>query len=288
MKVSGFTIIRNAIKFDYPAVEAILSILPVCDEMIVLVGNSEDDTRKMIENLNEPKIKIYDSVWDDNLRVGGKVLAVETDKAKALISKDADWCFYIQADEVIHEKYHQNILEAMKKYKNDKSIDGLLFDYTHFYGSYDFVGDSRRWYRNEIRIVRNSPEIHSFRDAQGFRKNDKLMKVRKIDAQVYHYGWVKPPEQQQAKQESFHKMWHDDNWMKKNIKKQSKFDYSQIDSLKKFEGTHPQVMQARIDKINWQFDFDPTQKKLSIKNKILMAIEKFTGYRIGEYKNYKL
>ena len=48
MKVTGFTFIRNAIRYDYPVKEAILSILPLCDEFVVAVGKSDDDTRSLI------------------------------------------------------------------------------------------------------------------------------------------------------------------------------------------------------------------------------------------------
>lgn len=288
MKVSGFSFVRNALKYDYPIVEAITSILPLCDEFIVAVGKSEDDTLELVRSINSPKIKIVETIWDDSLREGGRVLAEETDKAYAAIAPDSDWCFYIQGDEVVHEQYHSNIKEAMLKWKDDKTVEGLLFHYTHFYGSYDYVGDSRKWYRNEIRIIRKDKDICSFRDAQGFRKNNRLMRVKPVDACVYHYGWVKPPELQQAKQESFNKMWHDDDWMKKNIPVQQAFDYSQIDSLQVFAGTHPAVMQARINQKNWTFDFDPTNKKFSLKARILYWLEKKTGWRIGEYKNYRL
>jgi hypothetical protein len=287
VKVSGFSFIRNAVKFDYPIVEAITSILPLCDEFIVAVGNSDDGTEDLIKSINSDKIKIIQTVWDDSLREGGRVLAVETDKAFIEISKDSDWAFYIQGDEVIHEKYHPAIREAMHKYKDDKNVEGLLFNYLHFYGSYDYVGDSRKWYKREIRIIRNLPDMTSFRDAQGFRYKNNLIKVKPVDAWVYHYGWVKPPELQQAKQEYFHKLWHDDNWVEKNIPKADEFDYSQIDSLKLFDGTHPKVMQDRINRKNWQFSFDPTQKKFSLKTRILYWIEKQTGYRIGEYKNFR-
>lgn len=289
MFVSGFTIVRNAIKFDYPIVEAIKSILPLCDEVIVAVGKSEDETLQLIKSINDPKIKIIETVWDDSLREGGKVLADETNKAYEAISEKADWCFYIQGDEVIHENYLPVIKEGMQKWKDDKTVEGLLFNYTHFYGSYDFIGDSRKWYRKEIRIVRNNSEIHSYKDAQGFRKKDNSkLSVKQIEAFVYHYGWVKPPQAMQAKQESFHKMWHDDQWMKENIPVQKDFDYSQIDSLAKFSGTHPLVMQDRVKKQNWKFDFDPTKKKWGMKMKFLMWVEKSFGVRIGEYKNYKI
>jgi hypothetical protein len=288
MKVSGFTFVRNAIKFDYPVVEAITSILPLCDEFVIAVGKSDDGTLNLISSIKSSKIKIIETVWDDSLREGGKVLAVETDKAFAVISPDTDWAFYIQADEVVHEKYHPAILESMKKWKDDARVEGLLFNYVHFYGSYDFIGDSRRWYKREIRIVKYNKDIRSFRDAQGFRLGDKIIKVKAVDASVYHYGWVKPPELQQAKQENFHKLWHDDYWMEKNIPKTDQFDYSKIDSLALFKGTHPAVMKERIKNKNWSFDFDPTKKKFSLKVRFLYWIEKKTGWRIGEYKNFRM
>ena len=112
MKISGFTIIRNAVMNDYPIIEAIRSILPVVDEMIVLIGKSEDDTESLIKSIDDPKIKIHHSIWDDSLRKGGEVLAVETNKAFQLTDPKSDWAFYIQADEVVHEKYVQAILEG--------------------------------------------------------------------------------------------------------------------------------------------------------------------------------
>jgi glycosyltransferase involved in cell wall biosynthesis len=288
MKVSGFTIVRNAIKYDYPIVEAITSILPICDEVIVAVGKSDDETLELIHSINSPKIKIIETVWDESLREGGKVLADETNKAFKAASADSDWAFYIQGDEVIHEKYLPAITKAMQELKDDKNVEGLLFNYTHFYGSYDFIGDSRRWYRREIRVIRNDKSISSWLDAQGFRKNGQKLKVKHIDASVYHYGWVKPPEAQQAKQQTFNKLWHDDEWMKKNIPDIEQFDYSQTDSVALFTGTHPKVMQHRIDKMNWKFSIDPTKKRLSLKVKLLMFIEKKTGWKIGEYRNYKI
>jgi hypothetical protein len=288
MKVSGFTIVRNAIKYDYPIVEAILSILPLCDEMIVAVGNSEDNTLDLIKSIDSPKIKIIENIWDDSLREGGKVLAVETNKAFAEVSKDSDWAFYIQGDEVVHENYLATIKNAMLQYKDVPEVEGLLFKYLHFYGSYDYVANSRQWYRNEIRIIKNDKSIYSYKDAQGFRKNDRKLNVKLIDASIYHYGWVKPPQAQQAKQLTFHKLWHNDQWMQENIPQVDEFDYSSIDSLVNFKGSHPAVIKERILKMNWKFSFDPTKRKVSLKLRLLGFIEKRTGWRVGEYKNYKI
>ncbi len=288
MKISGFTFIRNAIKFDYPIVEAISSILPVCDEFVVMVGNSDDGTNVKIQQIGSSKIKIYDSTWDESLRVGGKILAIETNKALDRVDPKSDWAFYIQGDEVIHEKYLPAIKASMEAWKNDKRVEGLLFDYRHFYGSYDYVGDSTRWYRKEVRIVRPDSSIRSFRDAQGFQKNGRPLKVKAVQAEVFHYGWVKPPSRQQEKQKYFHTLWHNDEWMKINIADTNEFDYSQIDSLERFEGTHPEVMKKRIANKNWKFEFDLSKRKPGFKSRFKIAFEKLFGFRIGEYRNYKV
>jgi hypothetical protein len=47
------------------------------------------------------------------------------------------------------KKYHSTILDAMQLYKDNASVEGLLFNYLHFYGSYKYVGDGRAWYSKE-------------------------------------------------------------------------------------------------------------------------------------------
>lgn len=288
MKAAGFTIVRNAIRFDYPVVESIRSVLPVVDTFFVGVGKSDDNTLELIKSLNDPRIVIIETEWDMRLREGGKLLSVETNKIFDLIPAEFDWCFYIQADEVVHEKDYERIRQAMVQYQPEKNIDGLLFDYTHFYGTYDYIGDSRRWYRREIRIVRNDKNIRSYKDAQGFRKSDDAkLRVKRIFAGIYHYGWVKHPAQQKEKEKNFHKMWHDDRWMKENVKDEEEFDYSGIDSLKKYTGTHPAIMHERIQHKNWHFEYDSGRaKKMKFKHRLLQWIERKTGKRLFEYRNY--
>jgi glycosyltransferase involved in cell wall biosynthesis len=135
MKVSGVTIIRNAINNDYPVIESIKSILPLVDEFVVLVGDCSDETEEMIKQIQSPKIRIEHSTWDLSLRTGGTVLAVETNKVLDLVTADTDWIFYIQADEVIHEQDHESIRKSMEEFLNNKKVDGLLFHYRHFYGT---------------------------------------------------------------------------------------------------------------------------------------------------------
>jgi glycosyltransferase involved in cell wall biosynthesis len=288
MKVSGFTFVRNAVKYDYPVVAAIRSILPLCDEVIVSVGNSDDGTLELIASIGSPKIRITHSVWDDSLKEGGRILAVETDKAFAHVSPDADWAFYIQADEVVHEQDYPAIRAAMAQYKDDARVEGFLFKYMHFFGSYDYIGDSRTWYQHEIRIIRNDKQIASYRDAQGFRKQGEKLHVKPVNANMYHYGWVKDPEAQARKLNSSFHLYHGAN--EEQVKSRvaiTEFDYGEVDSLAPFKGTHPAVMMDRIKEKNWQFEHDISRKKFSFKDSILYWIEKRTGKRLFDYRNYK-
>lgn len=289
MKIAGFTIIRNALKYDYPVVEAITSVLPLCDAFYVGVGNSDDATRQLIASIASDKIRVIDTVWDDTLREGGLVLSAETNKVFDAIPPEFDWCFYIQSDECVHEEDLPVIREAMARYAKDQSVDGLLFEYKHFYGHYDYIGVGRRWYKHEIRVIKNNKQIRSYKDAQGFRTRDnKKLKVKSTGAFIYHYGWVKSPKAQQAKQNDFHKMWHDDNWVEKNIPAVEEFDYNNIDLLDKYKGTHPKVFSERIQNARWTFHYDPAKVKTNLKYRFLFWVEKLTGWRVGENRNYQL
>jgi hypothetical protein len=290
MKVAGFTFIRNAVKNDYPVIEAITSILPVCDEFVVALGNSEDNTEELIRNINSPKIRIIYTTWDDSLREGGAVFAAETDKAFAAIAPDADWAFYIQGDEVVHEKYLPLIKQEMEASLHDSRIEGLLFKYQHIYGSYDYYAHSRRWYRREIRIVRNNGHIHSYRDAQGFRWDNRKINVKLIDAYIYHYGWVKPPKGLESKLHNFNQFYHDDTWIAQNLPETYEFDFHNADRMLPFTGTHPAVMQKRVKAQNWKLQVDPKklEQKMTLRRRILQKIEDITGWRVSEYRNYKL
>lgn len=290
MKVCGFTFIRNAGKFDFPVVEAVQSILPVCDHFIVAVGNSEDNTHEVIQKIAPKKIKIIDTVWDENLKEGGAVYAAETDKAFAAIPNEFDWCFYIQGDEVVHEKFLPEIKKAMQENMENIKVEGLLFQYKHFFGTFDYVANSRKWYRNEIRVIRNDKSIRSYRDAQGFRKNGKKLNVVPVDAEIFHYGWVRHPKYMQEKinaVKQFYKGITAEEAQKKAA--EGEFNYSKkYDSLERFEGSHPKVMKERITRLNWNVNVDLSKTNMKFKYRILHWIEKNFGVRLFEYRNYKL
>jgi hypothetical protein len=252
MKVSGFTIIRNGIKYFYPFREAILSILPLCDELIVNVGDSEDNTYQEVKSIGDNKIKVIRRTWDMSLREGGKLLSVETNEA--IKECTGDWGFYIQADEVLHEKYYDAVSRAMNNYLNDDSVEGLRFRYKHFYGSFDYYQDNyRNWYTKEVRVIKLKRGIVSWGDAMNFRHTSGTsLRAKDIDAEIYHYGWVRPPDTMMLKRIDFHKLYHSDDEMPALYASSVRLD--DLGNLKKFDGTHPAVMLERVKMCNWQFD----------------------------------
>jgi len=285
VRVVGFMILRNGVKMDYPFREAILSALPLCEVFYVAVGQSEDDTRTAVAALNDPRLVILDSQWDLSLRQGGAVLAQETNKLLDQLPP-CDWALYLQADEVLHEADYPTLQASLKLYANDLRVEGLVFDYLHFYGSYRWVGASRRWYRREVRVIRPWADIRAYRDAQGFRRAGRKLRVKPSGARIFHYGWVRPPEKQRTKLQELHRYWHDETWIAQHVPEH--FVYEGNDRLVPFSGTHPAVMQERIRQENWHFAYDPAQVKRPLPERLLEWIEKHTGWRPGEFRNYRL
>ncbi len=299
MKVSGFSYVRNGLTYSYPFLEAIQSVLPVCDEFIMVVGDSNDGTREAIVALNDSKIKIVDTLWDENSRKGGHIFSQQANIG--LDHCTGDWCFHIQADEVIHEKDLTPLKQAMETHLADPKVEGFLFHFLNFFGDYKHVAPSRRYHNKEIRIVRNDKNIRSYRDSQGFRRfiepgnylNERGTKlhVKQVDATVYHYSYVKHPKDQVKKTVEFAKRWVNDEAFLQSYaeKNKSGYDYaSQIDVLKVFNGTHPSVMQKRIDSIDWKFNYDPSKTNMNLKEKLLYFIQILTGKQLFSYKNYKI
>jgi hypothetical protein len=92
----------------------------------------------------------------------------------------------------------------------------------------------------------------------------------------------------QKKSNFFHTFWHDDKWLKENASNENEFDYSEVDEVVPFKGTHPKLMHEKVAAQDWKFEYDRSKAKFTFKNRVLHFIEKKTGWRIGEYKNYKI
>jgi glycosyltransferase involved in cell wall biosynthesis len=271
--------VRNATKYYFPIKESILSVLPIVDEFVIALGDNDenDKTREEIESINSDKIKIIDRVWSEDDFVESKIFAKET--TFALDNCTGDWCFYIQADEVIHENDLDTIVKACADNLGNKMVDGLLFKYNHFIGDYDHYLPLHGWYKNEIRVVRNNTGIYSYKDAQSFRKNEnEKLNVVEINAHVYHYGWVRPPELMQSKKKEHDSIHHGIAKINEAYKLRSnEFDYGALGRVPVFKGSHPKVMDNFRKKLSWKEKLNYSKK--AILNRDLMKHEKLK-YRI--------
>jgi glycosyltransferase involved in cell wall biosynthesis len=297
MKVSGFTLIKNGVTHDYPFEESIRSLLPLVDEMIVNVGFSEDDTLPRVQKLREEypqKIKIIESQWplfnSDKMK-GGQILSEQTNIA--LKECTGDWCIYLQTDEILHEADYSAIRKSLKAFASDSEVEGLLFDYHHFYGSFEIVQNTRSAYRREVRIVKRSSGAQSVGDAQSFRKKDGTkLHVARVDARIYHYGWVRKPEAMKAKTVFMDSLYHGADSGGAGVPATgNNFEYKRFWGLEPFAGSHPAVMSHRIIEKGWHWDFDsaPFQWIVSDLKKIVLDLyERLTGVRLFEYQSYIL
>ena len=194
---------------------------------------------------------------------------------------------------MIHEQDVPKIRAAIEK--NHPQIDGLVFDYHHFYGSYNVVQESRSTYRREVRAIRKSSTARSIGDAQSFRKqNGEKLKVISSGGHIYHYGWVRTPEAMKEKTYFLDQLYHgaptEQNALSRTPHTGDNYRYKRIWGLKPFQGSHPQIMQTRIKSQGWTWDLKASPFIFSwrdLKRVLLDLVERLTGYRLFEYKSYR-
>ncbi|MBD3368990.1 hypothetical protein GF402_01350 [Candidatus Fermentibacteria bacterium] len=313
MKISGFSMVRDGVKLYYPVVPMIRSILPLVDEFVIAIGRGDPDdtTREDVAAIGDPKIRIIDTEWNLERYPRGMENAHQTDMAKEACT--GDWLFYLQADEVVHERDLPVIRRRCRELLDDRRVEGLLFDYLHFWGDYSHYHVGHGWYPYEIRVIRNDPEIHSWESAQSFRRipdfdglsyrrkeGTRKLRVAKAHATIYHYGWVRPPRLMRRKKRSLdtiHK--GSEGAMKVRGNELEHFDYGPLDRLKVFRGSHPAVMRKTIERMDWSDSLQasgkpdpsrPPHKHERLKYRLLTWIEQHLlgGRHVGDFRNYVL
>jgi len=264
LNISGFTFLRNGSKLHYPIIESIRSALPLVDEFVIALGDSDadDDSREQILAIGSDKLRIIDTVWDLDKYPRGMEHAHQTDIAKQACS--GDWLLYLQGDEVLHEDDLPKIRAACQLWLDDSRVAGMLFDYLHFWGDYGHVHRSHAWYKQEVRLVRNDPDIHSFRSAQSFRRipdfdglsyrrkegTHKLVCVHS-GARMFHYGWVRPPAAMQKKRVYFTNNHRGKQAAAAMDGEPQQFDYGPLERIPRFTDSHPAVMAERVAALDW-------------------------------------
>ncbi len=289
MHVSGITFIKNGLSLGYPFIESIASLEPLCDEVIINIGfedqelTKDDGTFQLIrQTYTHPKFKIIKSYWDSSIDSGGLILSQFTNTA--LASAKGDICLYLQGDEIFHEEDYSLIQDDLLKLHNSPRLEGIVFHYHHFYGNTDIIRHTRTSYRAEVRAIKNNRHIQSWKDAQGFRNSEgKKIICFHSEGRVFHYGWARSAPLMDKKVKIFSKLYHG-----KSFEDQD-FHYQRVWGLKKFKGTHPQVVKKWAIENHNSIDLLAFPLKFEFKNLRLMLsdlVEALTGYRIAEYKNY--
>jgi len=285
MKVSAFTFIKNGQILGYPFLQSIQSILPIVDEFIINVGESEDDTLLMIQSLASPKIRIIKSHWNDLMQDRGYVYGQQ--KMIAQFNCTGDWAFYIEGDEVYHENELEQIKKSMEMHLNDSNVEALVFDFYHFYGNSNSYLDSPGWYRSEARIIKNSLRTYApdglFWLVLDSNKKGRYPRAKHTGASCYHYGWARSEDQMNLKVSKVQMYWGT---------KPVKIDYSQMDQsiIKEFKGTHPKFMGEWLkknDKGLFQVDSSYKLTKKQKKHRVMIKLENFFGLELSK-KHYKL
>ena len=252
MRLSAFSICRNAVKYDFPIIEVINSALPIVDEFVVNVGQSEDGTLDLIRSIDSPKVKIVETVWDDAMKQDGLLFSYQTNIA--LSQCRGEWALYLQADEVLHEQDHARILTALSTDGADPNVLGFTFRYLHFYA--DYWSTNPWFYHRAVRMIRNDGRVESCGDAvgfwlkedQGFLQTVHQDRVRPSGATIYHYGWVKNPKVLLEKFRYQVARHHGDQPGSEQSKMlaQTAYEFPDYDIMKTFSGGHPAVMSGRV------------------------------------------
>ncbi len=283
--ISGFTIVRNALKLDYPIVPAIRSILDICDEVVVNVGKSDDDTRDLVASIGDARVRILDTVWDFSRQ--SLVLSIETQRA--MDACRGRWGVYIQADEVLHERGAPLLKQRIAEWDDDARVEGLLVRYRHFWGNFETLATTRRYYRREVRCVRLGRDVRSFQDAQGFRVGPELRRIRarETGAEMFHYGWARPVRAIGEKYEASKTIFP---WSGERVAAaQVRRTLGWMPLLRRFTGTHPRAVQEWIA-ARAQAPMPalgPKRFRLGFVRYYLSDwIERLTGARVFEYRNY--
>ncbi len=283
--ISGFTFIRNGVELGFPFEASIRSLLPLVDEFVVVVGQSNDDTLARVKAIGSPKIRIIETIWNERMADRGFVYAQQ--KMIAQYACTGDWAFYLEGDELVHEAELANIRASIDQHHGNPAVEALVFDYFHFYGTPEFVANSPAWYRRECRLIRNT--IRSYApDGQywlitGDHKKPRNPQAALANAHIYHYGWVRSNEAMQKKLDQVSKFWSHGAPVVR---------YSQFDAqvLQPFTGTHPELVKPWLESsAETSFTIDPAYQlsKREKRHRWLMKLEKAFGLDFSR-KHFKL
>ncbi len=202
MKITGITLLRNAVKLGYPFELAIRSMYALCDEVVVLVDpTSEDETMARVRELMDPQrfpgffpetFAIVESRWDMTNHRGHTNCEISMQTAKALEHATGDWVLSIQADEVLHEAEIEPLRKVIE-IANANGITGIELQRLYFYGSLEKVRED--WTLWLLRLFKRGCWKPDVDGAMRFDPIGSQVRMRTEAARMFHYSRIGDPQQ---------------------------------------------------------------------------------------------
>lgn len=294
MLISGLSFIRNGVLLGYPFIEAIQSILPLVDEMVVVVGHSEDGTREAVAAIGNEKIRIIDSEWHPRITPKACVLAQQTNLG--LMHCRGDWVVYVQGNELFHERDLPRMRELMAEHLDNPKVEGLLIERLVFYGDYQhFIRTYPDRHKYVVRVFKPWNGVHSITDGMSFAvfenwgTRGRMLRCVDSGVDMFRYGKLLSPEAMRYKlRNAPHKL----KGSEAQFAAETYYDWQPHGNVRPYLGTHPAVMQPRMAAHTIHLDLaDPRWRRQPTRKERRRLIESayyrrfgVPGWRPGRYE----
>ncbi len=276
MRISAFTFLRNGVQLAYPFVESIRSALPLVDEYVVALGQSDDGSREAIEAIDDERIRIIDTQWNGKT---GRGFVYGQQKMIGMFNTTGDWSLYLEGDEVLHEQDIEGIRELVEQADRNARVEAIAFKYHHYYGTPNLLATGPAWYRVEPRMIRNH-DIRVIAPGGLYflvldrNKRGRYPRAVETNATIHHYGWVRPIDSHHRKARQVSSYW--------GAPRDMANPYEDVDAsiLKPFTGEHPAVMKDWLaERANHEFSPNPDYvlSRRDRRQRIKRMIESVTG-----------
>ena len=189
--------------------DAISSVLPVVDEIIVVDTGSKDKTKQIAEDMGA---KVFDFKWQDDFSIA---------RNESLSSATGDWILILDADEAIAESN----LAGLKNLADSEENDAFIFTQRTYTNNtklkdYQAISQSSKetkgfsgWVPSKIiRMFRNNKKIRLEGQVHETVKPsiDKMKgKIGETEIPIHHYSMLKDKSRKQAKNELYHELGKD-------------------------------------------------------------------------------
>ena len=258
--LAGFSYIYNGIDFDIPFIESIRSVIDVVDQFVLTECHSKDNTWELCLNLQKEypnKIKLLRRGWVRHFTE----ISILANWTALHIDENIGYKMQLQADEVVHEK-DLDELKLLPEKMNKENKTAAVWNYVHFLGgpsiTFPFC------YSELVRTVRRNGEWEVIGDGVQFAKHRGVIPQNELlntNIEIFHYGKMKNPYKGFKKEVDFQNLFTDIGFPDPKMKRmQDSFgeefcDYIYLfegaikeNKIKKFEGTHPKVMEEWLKK----------------------------------------